>query len=192
MTVQFAGVYHDATTEPRRNVPVVMIGGLPIAVIDRIRSAQLMVDVALKRRGAALRPLIFTSANGQVLSMCARQSPVRDLFLDADLIHADGMPLVLVSRLFHKTPLPERVATTDLFHDVARVAQPSGARMFLLGAAKSVMSRAVQRSQGTLSPSQHRRPRRRIHAPGRRRRTDHRNHQQGPAGHSLGRPRGTS
>ena len=29
MTVQFAGVYHDATTEPRRNVPVVMIGGLP-------------------------------------------------------------------------------------------------------------------------------------------------------------------
>ena len=145
MTVQFASVYHDATTEPRGNVPVVMIGGLPIAVIDRVRSAQLMVDIALKRRGAALRPLIFTSANGQVLSMCARQSPVRDLFLYSDLIHADGMPLVLASRLFHKTPLPERVATTDLFHDVARVAQPSGARMFLLGAAKSVMSRAVQR-----------------------------------------------
>jgi N-acetylglucosaminyldiphosphoundecaprenol N-acetyl-beta-D-mannosaminyltransferase len=145
MAVQFSGVYHDATTEPRGNVPVVMIGGLPIAVIDRVQSAQLMVDVALKRRGAALRPLIFTSANGQVLSMCSRQSPVRDLFLDADLIHADGMPLVLVSRLFHKTPLPERVATTDLFHDVARVAQSSGARMFLLGAAKSVMSRAVQR-----------------------------------------------
>jgi exopolysaccharide biosynthesis WecB/TagA/CpsF family protein len=122
-----------------------MIGGLPIAVIDRVRSAQLMVDLALKRRGAALRPLIFTSANGQVLSMCARQSQVRDLFLDADLIHADGMPLVLVSRLLHKTPLPERVATTDLFHDVAQVAQPSGARMFLLGAAKSVMGRAVQR-----------------------------------------------
>ncbi len=145
MTVQFASVYHDATTEPRRDVSVVMIGGLPIAVINRVRSAQVIVDVALKRRGAALRPLIFTSANGQVLSMCARQSPVRDLFLDADLIHADGMPLVLVSRLFHKTPLPERVATTDLFHDVARVAQPSGARMFLLGATKSVMSRAVQR-----------------------------------------------
>lgn len=145
MTAQFASIYHDATIEPRGNVPVVMIGGLPIAVIDRVRSAQLMVDVALKRRGAALRPLIFTSANGQVLSMCARESPVRDLFLDADLIHADGMPLVLASRLFHETPLPERVATTDLFHDVARVAQPSGARMFLLGAAKSVMNRAMQR-----------------------------------------------
>jgi exopolysaccharide biosynthesis WecB/TagA/CpsF family protein len=57
------------------------------------------------------------------------------------------MPLVFVSRLFHKTPLPERVATTDLFHDVAPVAQRSGTRMFLLGAAKAVVNQAVQRVQ---------------------------------------------
>ncbi|MGA2817502.1 MAG: WecB/TagA/CpsF family glycosyltransferase [Xanthobacteraceae bacterium] len=147
MTAQSAGVYLDVTAEPRWGVPVAMIGGLPIAVIDRTQSAQLMVDVALKRRNAALRPLIFTSANGQVLSMCARQSQIRDLLLEADLIHADGMPLVFVSRLFHKTPLPERVATTDLFHDVAPVAQRSGTRMFLLGAAKAVVNQAVQRVQ---------------------------------------------
>jgi N-acetylglucosaminyldiphosphoundecaprenol N-acetyl-beta-D-mannosaminyltransferase len=147
MTAQSAGVYLDVTAEPRWGVPVAMIGGLPIAVIDRTQSAQLMVDVALKRRNAALRPLIFTSANGQVLSMCARQSQIRDLLLEADLIHADGMPLVFVSRLFHKTPLPERVATTDLFHDVAPVAQRSGTRMFLLGAAKAVVNQTVQRVQ---------------------------------------------
>jgi exopolysaccharide biosynthesis WecB/TagA/CpsF family protein len=147
MTAQSAGVYLDVTAEPRWGVPVAMIGGLPIAVIDRTQSAQLMVDVALKRRNAALRPLIFTSANGQVLSMCARQSQIRDLLLEADLIHADGMPLVFVSRLFHKTPLPERVATTDLFHDVAPVAQRSGTRLFLLGAAKAVVNQAVQRVQ---------------------------------------------
>ena len=81
-----------------------------------------MVDAALARRDTAEPPLVFTSANGQVLSMCASDPHIRDLFLAADLIHADGMPLVFVSRLFHKTPLPERVATTDLFHDVARVA----------------------------------------------------------------------
>jgi len=147
MTAQSAGVYLDVTAEPRWSVPVAMIGGLPIAVIDRTQSAQLMVDVALKRRNAALRPLIFTSANGQVLSMCARQSQIRDLLLEADLIHADGMPLVFVSRLFHKTPLPERVATTDLFHDVAPVAQRSGTRLFLLGAAKAVVNQTVQRVQ---------------------------------------------
>ena len=120
------------------------IGGLPIALINRATSAGLMLDAALRRRGSTLPPLIFTSANGQVLSMSARHA-VRKLFLDADLIHADGMPLVLVSRLFHKRPLPERVCTTDLFHDVARVAPPRGARMFLLGATKEVIDEAARR-----------------------------------------------
>jgi N-acetylglucosaminyldiphosphoundecaprenol N-acetyl-beta-D-mannosaminyltransferase len=127
------------------DVPVATIGGLPIAVIDRAQSAELMVDVALARRDSAERPLIVTSANGQVLSMCASDPHIRDLFLAADLIHADGMPLVFVSRLFHKMPLPERVATTDLFHDIARIAQQRGASIYLLGAAKPVMNQAAQR-----------------------------------------------
>jgi N-acetylglucosaminyldiphosphoundecaprenol N-acetyl-beta-D-mannosaminyltransferase len=134
-----------ATTEPSWDVPVATIGGLPIAVIDRARSAQLMVDTAVARRGGAQRPLVFTSANGQVLSMCARDARIRDLFLGADLIHADGMPLVFVSRLLNTMPLPERVATTDLFHDVANVARQRGASFYLLGAAKPVVSRAAQR-----------------------------------------------
>jgi exopolysaccharide biosynthesis WecB/TagA/CpsF family protein len=131
-------------TRTQWDVPVATIGGLPIAVIDRARSAELMVDAALARRNSGQRPLVITSANGQVLSMCARDPHIRDLFLSADLIHADGMPLVFVSRLFHKTPLPERVATTDLFHDVARVAQQRGASVYLLGGAKAVMNKAVQ------------------------------------------------
>jgi N-acetylglucosaminyldiphosphoundecaprenol N-acetyl-beta-D-mannosaminyltransferase len=124
-------------------VPVATIGGLPIAVIDRARSAELMVDVALARRGE--RPLIFTSANGQVLSMCARDPELRELFLATDLIHADGMPMVFVSRLFSATPLPERVATTDLFHDVASAAQRCGASIYMLGATKASMQQAAQR-----------------------------------------------
>jgi len=145
MTSHTGCVCFDIAPDRRWVVPVAAIGGLPIAIIDRTRSAELMVDLALGRRNAGLRPLIFTSANGQVLSMCARQPQIRDLFLKADLIHADGMPLVFVSRLFHNTPLPERVATTDLFHDVARVAQRRGARVFMLGAAHSVVQKAAQR-----------------------------------------------
>src|SRR6202040_1289735 len=103
----------------------------PLRVLDPPRSAALMVDTALARRNTARRPLIFTSANGQVLSMCARDARIRDLFLDADLIHADGMPLVFVSRFLNKTPLPERVATTDLYHDTALVEQQRGASIYL-------------------------------------------------------------
>jgi N-acetylglucosaminyldiphosphoundecaprenol N-acetyl-beta-D-mannosaminyltransferase len=125
------------------DVPWVAIGGLPIAAIDREQSARLMIEAALARRGSGRQPLLVTSANGQVISMCARDAKVRALFLAADLIHADGMPLVLASRLKGRMPLPERVATTDLFHDVARVAPSRGATFYLLGAAPKVIEQAV-------------------------------------------------
>jgi N-acetylglucosaminyldiphosphoundecaprenol N-acetyl-beta-D-mannosaminyltransferase len=91
------------------NIPRVSVGGLPLAVIDRRDSAELMVSAALARRGSGTPPLIMTSANGQVISMCARDAELRSLFLAADLIHADGTPLVFASRLKCDTPLPERV-----------------------------------------------------------------------------------
>jgi N-acetylglucosaminyldiphosphoundecaprenol N-acetyl-beta-D-mannosaminyltransferase len=121
----------------------VFVGGMPIAVIDRDRSAQLMVDLALARRGSSLPPPVITSANGHVVSMCARDPSIRSLFLAADLIHADGMSLVFASRLRCRPPLPERVATTDLFHDVARVAETGGASCYLLGATRDVVEAAV-------------------------------------------------
>src|SRR6202030_2538075 len=147
MPAQTGSLCFDALAEPKWDVPVATIGGLPIAVIDRARSAALMVDTALAPRNTARRPLVFASASGQVLSMCARDARIRDLFLDADLIHADGMPLVFVSRLFSKTPLPERVATTDLYHDTAIVAQERGASIYLLGATKAVVDQAARRTR---------------------------------------------
>jgi UDP-N-acetyl-D-mannosaminuronic acid transferase (WecB/TagA/CpsF family) len=102
MKFHTGGVSFDTAADRRWTLPVARIGGLPVAVIDRALSAELTVDVALARRNPAQSPLIFTSANGQVLSMYARQAQTRELFLNADLIHADGMPLVFVSRFFHK------------------------------------------------------------------------------------------
>jgi N-acetylglucosaminyldiphosphoundecaprenol N-acetyl-beta-D-mannosaminyltransferase len=128
-----------------RAIASVMIGGLPLAVIDREQSARLMIEAAVARRGSGSPPPLITSANGQVISMCARDPDIRSLFLAADLIHADGTPLVFASRLPGRRRLPERVATTDLFHDVAAVAQASGATFFLLGAAPDVMAETVDR-----------------------------------------------
>jgi len=42
----------DGLAEPKWEVPVAMIGGLPIAVIDRARSAALMVALALAAAGS--------------------------------------------------------------------------------------------------------------------------------------------
>jgi N-acetylglucosaminyldiphosphoundecaprenol N-acetyl-beta-D-mannosaminyltransferase len=131
----------------RWQVPLMRIGGLPIGIIDRRQSAALMIDLALDRRDTGLGPLIVTSANGQVLSLCAQKPAIRHLFMQADLIHADGMSLVFASQLFSQTPLRERICTTDFFHDVALLGQERGARMFLLGATQSVIDEAARRVQ---------------------------------------------
>jgi N-acetylglucosaminyldiphosphoundecaprenol N-acetyl-beta-D-mannosaminyltransferase len=125
-------------------IPLVWLGGLPIAAIDRVNSADFMLNVALARRGAGGSPPLITSANGQVLSMCARDPQIRDLFEAADLIHADGAPLVFASRLRSRLPLPERVATTDLFHDVAARAESVNATFYLLGATPEIVARAAE------------------------------------------------
>jgi N-acetylglucosaminyldiphosphoundecaprenol N-acetyl-beta-D-mannosaminyltransferase len=124
-------------------VPLAMIGGLPIAVIGRMECARLMVDVAMARRHSPGPAPVFTSANGQVLSLCEADEDIRGLFLEADLINADGMPLVFASQLLSDHKLPERVATSDLIYEVAEIAQGRGATFFLLGAATGVIERAV-------------------------------------------------
>jgi exopolysaccharide biosynthesis WecB/TagA/CpsF family protein len=125
------------------DLPTLPLGGLPIALIDRKQSARSMVDIALARRGAQSPPPIVTSANGQVISMCAAEPGMRSLFLQADLIHADGMPLVFASRFKFKTPLPERVATTDLFHDVAELAEQRRASFYMLGGTREIIDAAI-------------------------------------------------
>jgi N-acetylglucosaminyldiphosphoundecaprenol N-acetyl-beta-D-mannosaminyltransferase len=143
MTANGAKKQRDPGRGDRLDVPIAMIGGLPIAVISRMNCARLMIDAAMARRGAAGPPLVFTSANGQVLSMCEADDDIRALFLASDLINADGMPLVFASQFLSDHKLPERVATTDLVYEVAEIAQGCGATFYLLGAAAAVIERAA-------------------------------------------------
>jgi exopolysaccharide biosynthesis WecB/TagA/CpsF family protein len=106
-----------------------------------------MVDEALKRHGLWRYPAFMTSTNGEVTHRCAVDDSERDLFLQADAIHADGMPHVFVSRIKCDVALPERVATSDLFYDVAREASARGATMYLLGASEASNAAAAQRVQ---------------------------------------------
>jgi N-acetylglucosaminyldiphosphoundecaprenol N-acetyl-beta-D-mannosaminyltransferase len=115
------------------SVPRITVGGLRLAVLDLEQTANFMLDVVFPRRRAN-RPLYLTSANGEVLARCSTDPTTDRLFRAADLINADGQPLVTVSRFKSPRPLPERVATTDLFHVVARKAQAAGLTFYLFGA----------------------------------------------------------
>lgn len=145
MSTRIGHINFDIAADRKWQIPITRIGGLPIGVVDRGQSVELLVELALGRRNTPLPPLIITSANGQVLSLCARQPKIRNLFLRTDLIHADGMSLVFASRLFCETPLPERICTTDFFHDVVEVGRRRGARMFFLGGTQAVSDEAARR-----------------------------------------------
>lgn len=92
-------------------------------------------------RGAWLPKLVFSS-NGQGLALAGRDPSFMDVMLRADIIHADGMPVVFASKLT-SAPLPERIPTTDFFHDAARAAESSGLKFFMLGGKEEQNDAAV-------------------------------------------------
>jgi N-acetylglucosaminyldiphosphoundecaprenol N-acetyl-beta-D-mannosaminyltransferase len=125
------------------DIPRITLGGLRLAVLDIEETANFMIEAAFPHRRVG-RPLYLTSANGEVLARCSTEPMTERLFRAADLINADGQPLVTVSRLKSKPPLPERVATTDLFDVVARKAAAAGLTFYLFGANAEENASAVE------------------------------------------------
>ena len=133
----------DRRRNPFRRWRRVRLGDLPVVVVDQETTAKLMVEEGMRRSGYWRYPAFLTSTNGEVTHRCAFEPELRKLFLQADAIHADGMPHVFASRLKCKVALPERVATTDLFHVVCAEAERKGATMFMLGASEEVNEAAA-------------------------------------------------
>lgn len=136
-----------STEKPMTEWPTSFLGRLPIVQTDIKGSARGFVAHALESRGKNRRPFYSTSANGQVLALCGKDEAFLSLMRRADQIHADGMPMVLYSKLFSKRPLAERVATTDLVHEAARLAEDAGVSFYFLGASEEVNAKAVEEMQ---------------------------------------------
>lgn len=79
--------------------------------------------------------------NVQHTVLLRESAPLRAVYAEADLVLADGMPLLVLARLLGK-PLPERAAGSDLVPLVFERA-PAGLRVFLMGAAPGVGERAA-------------------------------------------------
>ena len=125
----------------------VRVGGMPVAILDRAATAQVTADAALARRHHQGPPLFFTTVNGQVISLCGADPEVRRLYEHADLTSADGMSVVFASRLRCSEPLPERVATTDAFHDIAPIAVRKQLSFYFLGASEEINRAAMEVAQ---------------------------------------------
>lgn len=130
-----------------RGLGSVTLGDLPTIRATRLELAQIMVRDCMSARGKSDLPRLVFSSNGQGLALAGKDASFRKTMLEADIIHADGMSVVATSRLLTKTPLPERIATTDFFHDAARAAERSGLRFFMLGGEEEINREAYENVQ---------------------------------------------
>ena len=111
----------------------IRVGGLPVNVVDCHGLAERLAVDADARSSNSLPKLVFSS-NGQGISMNAWDKELSGYYEEADIIHADGMSVVFASRMLLNTKLPERVGTTDFFHNAVKVAMKKQLSFFLLGA----------------------------------------------------------
>ena len=111
----------------------VVVGGIRTACLSRLQLTSLMVGDCLAARGGERRPKLVFASNGHAIALAASNGQFRRYFQEANLIHADGQPVVLASKLLTGNPIPERSATTDFIHDAAHAASANGLRFYLLG-----------------------------------------------------------
>lgn len=121
-----------------------MVGGLATLSESRADYAMAMVaDARLAERGLLRKPRFVTSSNGHTIALYHSDATFRALLDEADIIDADGMPIVLASRFLNRAPIPERIATTDFIHDASQAAAANNVRFFFLGAKPGVAERAA-------------------------------------------------
>src|SRR3954451_8019683 len=118
-----------AAVEPAADSWRVRLLGLNLDRITEADAIAVIVRGLKDGRGGSVVP-----ANLDVLRKLTHRRELAVLFERADLAVADGMPLVWASRL-QGTPLPERIAGSDLVWSLTAEAALRGKSVFLLGGA---------------------------------------------------------
>jgi N-acetylglucosaminyldiphosphoundecaprenol N-acetyl-beta-D-mannosaminyltransferase len=109
------------------SVPTCEVFGLNFASIRRVELEDLVVSSARHGRGGHI-----VTANLDILRRCSTDDEIRRLVSNADIIVADGAPVVWASRIARQ-PLPERVAGSDLIWTLVDAASAERLSVFLLG-----------------------------------------------------------
>ncbi len=75
--------------------------------------------------------------------MLEQDAAFAEIYQNADLVVADGQPLIWISR-FLKTPIKEKISGSDLFPLMCELAEKKEYRIFILGAAEQVAKKAAE------------------------------------------------
>jgi len=115
----------------------ILVAGCPVNPLsfeDAVREISFRIDSRIRTH------VVFV--NAAKIVKYHRDEPLRQAIDRADLLLADGVPVVWASRLLGRA-LPERVNGTDLMERLIAVAAERGYRVFFLGARQDALLRAV-------------------------------------------------
>ena len=145
----------ETPTVPAPAPATVSLLGLEVAAISEQETINYVLDGIAEGRGGWI-----CTANLDSLRQWRQSTDLRELISGADLVVADGMPLIWAGAL-QGSRLPERVAGSTLVHSLTEAAAEAGVSVFLLGgnpgSADAAAHRLAQRSPnlrvaGTLCP----------------------------------------
>jgi N-acetylglucosaminyldiphosphoundecaprenol N-acetyl-beta-D-mannosaminyltransferase len=124
-----------ATTSPRPDRVALM--GLDFAAFSERETIDYVLSALADGRGGWI-----STVNLDILRQWRQRPEVRDLLSRADIVVADGMPLIWAGGI-QGSPLPERVAGSTLVQTLSQAASAAGASIFLLGGNPGTADAAV-------------------------------------------------
>ena len=92
---------------------------------------------------AEKNPLLLSVVNVAKLVNSRKDAELRKSIMEADIILADGLPIVWLSKLIGD-PLPERLAGIDIMYRLLERASQNNYGVYFLGAERSIIQSVVQ------------------------------------------------
>jgi N-acetylglucosaminyldiphosphoundecaprenol N-acetyl-beta-D-mannosaminyltransferase len=126
------------TAFPRRRVTI-PVADVDVDPISEIEAVELITESARSGQGG-----LVVTPNVDHLRHIADGSWLGAVYADADLVLADGAPVVWASRLLGD-PVPERVAGSDLLPKLVGAAAAKGLPVFFLGGADGSAEEVARR-----------------------------------------------
>jgi len=116
------------------------IFGLDFCQCNLDAGAELVVEAGIKRQ----KCLVVTPNVDHIVKLSDDEG-MRNIYRQAALVFADGMPLVWLSKVLPGKGLPARVTGADLVPLICRKAAQEGLKVFFLGGNEGVAERAAKR-----------------------------------------------
>ena len=126
----------------------VHVGPLALDCLTMREAVQWICRIA---QGKPPHPKMIATANAQFAQIAGGNERFRHLLDDAEIVVADGMSVVMASRLLGH-PLPERIAGVDLLVELCREAARAGLTVYFLGGRPCAAKKAADGLRARFAP----------------------------------------